>query len=397
MKIGILTYHSEINYGSTLQAFAMQEIYRELGHDPIIIDRYITPDNSLLLGPLARTGLRNRIRNFILGIFGVGTRSMIKRVKKTLAFHKKYLNKTPYSFYNCEDAPSDLGVDMISVGSDQIWNANLYSPLPYLLKWVDKKIPAISYAASIGMPQLSPRYLNDYKEGFARFKAISVREKQGVQLVKEMGFEATQVVDPTLLINPEIWEKFKGTKKTKRRKLICYTLSEDLLTLLPILEKFSKENNCDVVLFPDRYEKWDGLNAKGIANTLRLQKRLQKSPVKIYISAAIKEFLNEISTATWIVTNSYHALMFSVIYRKNVRIIVPSNTIRKGMHARMEEFSDSIITGPLMQNDIDCALLSCSRGESIHFNEEILNNRIEDSKMWLKQQLDEISNNISCQ
>lgn len=61
LKIGILTYHSEMNYGCTLQAFAMQEAYKELGQDPIIIDRYITPDNRLLLGHLTDTGLKTRL------------------------------------------------------------------------------------------------------------------------------------------------------------------------------------------------------------------------------------------------------------------------------------------------------------------------------------------------
>ena len=73
MTIGILTYHSEINYGCTLQAYAMQEAYKELGHEPIIINRFITPDNGLLLGPFSRKGLLGIIKNIVLSILGIGT------------------------------------------------------------------------------------------------------------------------------------------------------------------------------------------------------------------------------------------------------------------------------------------------------------------------------------
>lgn len=395
MKIGILTYHSEMNYGCTLQAFAMQEAYKELGHESIIIDRYITPNNYLLLGPLSRKGFKGFVKNIILCILGCGTISMIVRVLKTLQFHKKYMHKTPYSFCDWKDAPKSLGVDMISVGSDQIWNANLYSPVPYLLKNVPHTIPGISYAASIGMPELLPQYLQEYKDGFARFKAISIREKQGVKLVNDLGFVATQVVDPTLLVNPALWENFKSKKAYKRKRLLCYTLAEDLLELLPKLEKFSKDNDCDVIIFPDRYEKWYGFKPLNILKIQKLRLRLLKSPVKVYISAAIEDFMREISAATWIVTNSYHAMMFSVIYRRNVRIIIPSDKIRQGMHARMQEFAGTIIEGPLMQPGIIEALNSFKKGEKVIFNEEELKKRIDDSKVWLKTQLGKIENAVN--
>lgn len=395
MKIGILTYHSEMNYGCTLQAFAMQEAYRELGHEPVIIDRYITPTNALLLGPLSRKGFKGFIKNLILCILGVGSFSMIMRVVKTLRFHKRYMRKTAYSFYNWEDSPKDLGIDMISVGSDQIWNANLYSPVPYLLKNVPHNIPGISYAASIGMPELSYEYLQEYKDGFARFKAISVREKQGVRLVENLGFSATQVVDPTLLVSPTVWEKFKNKKTYRRKRLLCYTLAEDLQELLPKLEKFAKDNDCDVVIFPDRYEKWYGLTPVNILKTQKLKLRLFNSPVKVYISAAIEDFMREISAATWIVTNSYHAMMFSVIYRKNVRIIVPSDKVRQGMHARMQEFAGTIIEGPLMQPNVTEALESFEKGEIVSINEIELEDRIEKSRNWLKTQLEVIENDLN--
>ena len=98
------------------------------------------------------------------------------------------------------------------------------------------------------------------------------------------------------------------------------------------------------------------------------------------------------SAAEWIITNSYHALMFSVIYKRNVRIIVPTDSVRKGMHARMEEFADTIIEGPLMQSNIKSALQSLERGEVVRYNEEVLHGRIKESRNWLISQLKKIEN-----
>lgn len=387
LKVGILTYHSERNYGCTLQAYAMQEAYKELGQDPVIIDRYITPDNRLLLGPFTQMSLRSLLANFYYCIFTVGKFSNMLRTVKTLLFHKRYLNKTAYSFYDWEDAPDNLGVDMISVGSDQIWNANLYSPVPYLLKHTGTSIPGISYAASIGMPELMPKYLEEYKKGFARFKAISVREQQAVKLIEEIGYSAVKVVDPTLLVSEAVWKKFKNKKRHNRQRLLCYTIAEKLHDILPILEDFARRNNCDVILFPDRYEKYFGKSFSGIKEMLKLRRRFIKSPVKIFISAAIEDFMREISAADWIVTNSYHALMFSIIYDRNVRIIVPADKVRQQMHERMREFEGTVINGPLMQPDIETALHSFESGECTVINKAELDKRREFSRNWLREQL----------
>lgn len=146
-------------------------------------------------------------------------------------------------------------------------------------------------------------------------------------------------------------------------------------------------------MFPDRFEKYFCRSAKGIKELIRDKTRLFKSPVKIYISAAIKDFMREISAADWIVTNSYHALMFSIIYNRNVRVIVPTDNVRKEMHARMKEFEGSVIEGPLMQSDIQGALRSFEKGEKTTINLDELNRRRELSRQWLENQLRNIADN----
>lgn len=103
--------------------------------------------------------------------------------------------------------------------------------------------------------------------------------------------------------------------------------------------------------------------------------------------------MREISAADWIVTNSYHALMFSIIYNRNVRVIVPTDNVRKEMHARMKEFEGSVIEGPLMQSDIQGALQSFEKGEKTTINLDELNRRRKLSRQWLENQLRNIADN----
>ena len=369
----------------------MQKAYEALGFDAVIIDRYIVPGNRLLLESLAVKGFKARARDLWYSVYGVGRFSKIVRVLKTLRFHKKYLKKTAYSFYDWKDAPKDLGVDFISVGSDQIWNANLYSPVPYLLKDIPLKIPGIAYAASIGMSSLSSQYLEAYKEGFQRFLEIGVREEQAVRLVESVGAKATHVVDPTLLVDRSVWRPFVGTIKTGKRKLLCYTLAEDLFALLPVLEDFAKKQNCDVVLLLDRFERLFPCTLKGVCNFIRLKWRILRSPVKLFLSAGIEDFIREISTATWVVANSYHALMFATIFRKDVRILMPNDKVRKDMHARMAEFSGSVVRGPLMHESLVEALHSIANGDSISYDENVLAQKIAFSRDWLVQSTRRVS------
>jgi hypothetical protein len=116
--------------------------------------------------------------------------------------------------------------------------------------------------------------------------------------------------------------------------------------------------------------------------------RLLRSPVRIFASAGPVDFVREIKSASWIVSNSYHALMFSVIFRRQIRIMMPHDETRKGMHARMAEFSGTVVEGPLMQRSMEEALASIERGEEIGFNESALGKKIEDSRRWLNDALE---------
>jgi hypothetical protein len=387
MRVGILTFHSQINYGALLQAYAMQLIYRELGCEPVIIDRWLDPDGAVLSWR-GHKSLKEWIKDGLSLAYGIGVWSRYVRYWKTKRFLKRRLRLTSYHFHDWKDAPEDLGVDLISVGSDQVWNARLFPVAPYFLDGAPEWIPAIAYAASMGMPDIPETLHELYSKGVRRFRDVSVREKEGERLLAALGVRARQVADPTLLLSPSEWSRLVGDGRPEERKLLVYVLAEDVWEMLPAVESFAGRNSCSVVLLVEGFERRFGKSVGAVACFLRMKLRLLRSPVRIFASAGPVDFVREIKSASWIVSNSYHALMFSVIFRRQIRIMMPHDETRKGMHARMAEFSGTVVEGPLMQRSMEEALASIERGEEIGFNESALGKKIEDSRRWLNDALE---------
>ena len=385
MRIGVLTYHDEVNYGSLLQAYAMQTALSDLGHQVLIIDRWFQPKQERIYGILHVRSVRAWIKWLLKISWGTGTWSLFLRQWRSRRFIRKYLRLTPYSFHDCKNAPKDLGVDLLTVGSDQVWHPQA-QPQVYLLNEL-KQVPGIAYAASFGSNVIPSNKEQLFLEGFRNFKAIGIREKEGVAMAHLLGAtEAVHVVDPTILVNPERWREFIGgpIRKSRKKHIACYFLAEDFLELAEKLGRWAKKNNVVVDLFVQDFSipfsrfrpcgnKW-----------LKYWKCRLCLPINFRYAAGPVEFVRKIASADCVFTNSFHALMFSMIFKRNVRIVKPTASIRRGMAARMQEFSGTIIMGPLIMETLEDALVSYERGETVAYNEQELNRRRVESETWLK-------------
>lgn len=386
MKIGILTFHSQLNYGGILQCWALQTALKKMGHDVFVLDRWWDAENSLLENGYDTKRLMFWLKFVIRGAMGLGDVQHYRRVKRTKLFLSEYLNLSPYHFVDWGTFKSKEDVDVIVVGSDQVWHCGDYcDPSPYLLIGAPN-IPAISYAASFGMPNL-PEWMDTlrghedaalvYKEGLSRFHAISCREKEGVQICSELGFNADYVLDPTQLLDQKEWLASFNVElpahELNLRTLVCYFLSEDLYVALPVLNEFAIRNNWRVKVFlnsdfrlpvPSSHRR-----IKGWFSSLRWR----CSPrIKIMLSAGPKEFLTTIATADYVLSDSFHALMFSVVFERNVRIISPSIRMRSNMFSRIREISEHV-RGRLVVDSVREALES--------FENEV---RIDIDKAWFE-------------
>ena len=384
MKIGILTYHDEVNYGSLLQAYAMQTALRDLGHSPVIIDRWFQPDQKRIYGILHAHSVK-KWYHWLRGVFwGTGVWALFLRQYRSRSFIKRYLHLTPYCFHDCKDAPEDLGVDMITVGSDQVWHP-LAQPQVYLLTEL-KQVPGIAYAASFGTNVIPEDKAELYRNGFKNFKAIGIREREGVEMARRLGApNAAHVVDPTLLVNPDHWHDFiKPVKPSRKNRIVCYFLTEDYLAIAERLGKWAKKNHVVVDLFLQGFTIYCKKVFPEFQPWLKYWTIQLSYPLNFRYAAGPVEFVSKIAGADCVFTNSFHALMFSTIFRRNVRIVKPTAAIRKGMDARMKEFSGTMILGPLIMETLEDALLSYERGEQISYNTAEIDRRRKESENWLK-------------
>lgn len=402
MKVGILTFHSQLNYGGVLQCWALQTALEELGHQVVVIDRWHNAENFMLERGYNKWGCCHWLKFLIRSLLLLGDLNPWLRVRRTKRFIRKHLHLTPYHFVKWKDAPEDLGVDVIVVGSDQVWHCGDWGdPRVYLLDGAPQ-IPAMAYAASFGMTEI-PHYIAKvcpevevlpfYKAGLAKFKALSCRESEGVELCNELGFGAVHVVDPTLLVDYEGWRKLIPTRafgsKCRKQHLTCYFLSEDVNQSLPMLNGFAKQNNCNVDVFVDQGVSFPlpmPVSSRKVKQWLKGVWQKWFGRVKVRDSAGPLEFVSALASADWVVSDSFHALMFSTIFKKDVRILKPSTEGRRRMFSRIEEFT-SHMKGPVISDDITEALQSLSDGETVSCNTDWLNNWEKESFAFLQQGL----------
>lgn len=369
MRIGILTLHSQTNYGGVLQAYALQRTLESLGYEVVIIDRWMTEDDGFLKGIFSSCSIDAWVKFLGRSLIGCGDFSHLIRCRRTLRKMPVLLNRTDYGFYHWQDAPRDLGVDMLVVGSDQVWNPSLMgSEMAYLLKDAPS-MPAISVAASFGVGKLPKGLEEPYRKGLQRFRAISVREAEGAGIVEALGYKAEHVVDPVLLADRGIWSRFEATCDKKKRRLFCYLIHVPLGVAVGRLRRFAQDVDCEVDVFVGgpcvlpKDLKTFGLLVTGVPRA-KLASRIH-----VCTMATPDEFVRAVANADYVVTDSFHGLMFSIVYRKNVRILTPVDGKGVQSFARLSECAVKYFRDDILAVGLDAALKSLSEGREVRYEE----------------------------
>lgn len=197
-----------LNYGSVLQAYALQKYLIQRGHTVDLIQDYRTNKRALV----------EEKRN-------VGFRESYEQKRKAqkslIAFAKKYIHLTSMPYYSGKQFKLfPPKADCHIVGSDQVWQGE--APFRYL-NYVPEDKVKLSYAASFGKNYISKDMEDKIKPFLMRFDGISVREQTGVSIINNMGLQGIQSIDPTLLIEVEDYP-VKQTEEMKNIAL-CYFLN----------------------------------------------------------------------------------------------------------------------------------------------------------------------------
>ncbi|MBR1527306.1 MAG: polysaccharide pyruvyl transferase family protein [Prevotella sp.] len=278
MKISVLTFSKEINFGANLQCYALCKTLQNMGHKVDIIDIQLAPYSMSWYSAVFR----------------------IPRLWLFRQFRKQHLNIFTRHYNSVDELKHDCPKsDLYIVGSDQVWNPGItkrLDPLVYFFSFLPVDARRISYAASFGTETWqNPEITDDVKRLLSKFDAVSVREDNAVQICKEtFNVDATQVLDPTLLLTSydEICGQYDKRKETQ--ELLYYELGRYAETK-KILADFAEDNKLQAVYLCSN----------------RKYPRFKK---KQYVSVA--GWLNEIRYSRIVVTSSFHCMVFCLIFHK---------------------------------------------------------------------------------
>lgn len=298
MKIGIITFHCGINYGAILQAKALTYVLQKIGYECEIINYRLPHDLR------SQTKVFNKIQRLIdilINCFKLLHYSQLKKlVAKFKAFYDNNLPVSQKIYTSFEElSHADLDYDLFLCGSDQIWrpiNDTYIDPVFYLAFTEKTKI---SYAPSFGKTSV-PVDLEDKIKNYLRsFKAISLREKSGVEILKGLLHkEFPQVLDPTLLITKNEWVPFSHPDRM---------IKEDYI-LVFALQKNKLLNETTALMKKQTGYKTISISVDGINRVSNCDKTLY--------NVGPAEFLSLINNAKIVLTNSFHGTAFSIIFEK---------------------------------------------------------------------------------
>lgn len=329
MIIKTITCHDVYNYGASLQAYALQSHLISLGHDVQIIDykpEYLNrsynfwyiPKHSRYYKKCEQNVLFHFLFSLRLSLVTFRTYGRIKPFKK---FKEQYLKCTQTVYKNIEDLRMNSPEsDIYIAGSDQIWNTNLpngHDPAFYL-DFGESEIKRISYAASFAISKLQDSDKTEIAKYLSRLDAISVREKSGLSILRELRFNGTQVLDPVFLLSEDKWRSLASDVPiVKGNYILVYHLFSDNVEIENMAVKYAKLNNVKIVSINDK---------------------LPRAYADINISnAGPIEFVNLILHAHYVIADSFHATAFSTILSRPFSVFYKNSN-----SSRIEDLLQSI-------------------------------------------------------
>ncbi len=316
MKICTITCHDVYNVGASLQAYALQTYLKSLGHDVRIID--YKPD--YLSGHYRLDVVANPkydkpfVRQAYLLAKLPGRLRMLPRKKVFDDFTDKYLTLTKRYTSNAELAAEPPKADVYFAGSDQIWNPlfqNGKDPAFYL-NFVRQGVRA-SYAASFAVDEFPQELRAVTAKYLSKFDNIAVREASGLAVLKSLGIENAQtVLDPVFLLDKAHWEAMaKLPPKAEKPYLLVYDF-DNSTAVRAQAEKIAAER---------------GLKIYSIFNLPYAE--------RCFELCGPEEFLGLVRQADFVLSNSFHATAFSVIFEREFAVVERTEKI----NTRMRDFT----------------------------------------------------------
>lgn len=293
MKIVTVTSQKAYNYGAVLQTYALHKTLLSLGYENLLLDHAMATDAK------KKRTVKVALRDFILW----SLRTLHK--KKHRQFRENFHNflsehiASTEAYHSVEEILNNPPqADLYLTGSDQVFAlGNQMVPIRYLA-FGDTKVPRVSYAASLGSYKMKEEELAYVKERLACFSKISIREKQGSEyLHSAIGIESSVNIDPVFLLSEEEWNKLLPEKNRANGEYILVFPMLNNKNLQSVIDYVKKETGLPVISVQTKFVK-----------TVKADKYLYDT--------SVPEFLSLIKNASAVITTSFHATSFSIIFRR---------------------------------------------------------------------------------
>lgn len=332
-KICIVTVYNACNYGSFLQAYALQEVLKDNNYKTYFINMPVEHDKIICSDSKSEDYSEYENKKYI----------------KLVEDQKKFevIDKVDSSYVSCV------------VGSDTVWNLfdKTYSNIPYFTgKGLEECKNIISYAASVGPAKLEKLFLLKFPRllEIRSFNHIAVRDEKTEKLVKILRKKPVRVLDPTFLKD---LEEIKPQEKIDKPYILVYTygLSDEKVEAI---KKYAKENNLTIIATGSLC-KWADMN----------------------IAVGSFEWLWLVKNAECVITTTFHGSIFSIKYNKNFAVLIENSS---KINSLLKEFK---LSDRICNEDTLIETLK----STIDYTEinKIMDERIQASKKYLLESVGE--------
>ena len=310
IKAGILTFHRADNYGALLQTKALLQVLLDKGLDAEIIDyrcAAIENDYTIPLFPVFSFHFIHWLRRLMINIYKAPRKR--SKAEKCRKFRDNSLKMTTSVYSEADRKKIISDYQLIITGSDQIWNPKLTYGKDdwYAFETKDNRGAVIvSYGASVGDLYYFMEYFDIYRSALQNYDLISVREEKTKEfLEKRLNRSVYRVIDPTLLLSISYWNELCKFNKWSKENYIFYYDVEYNQDACYVAKNIAKQYNLRLLHYNA------SLHDKG----------------SIYIEGGgPEEFLGLIKKAQYVITSSFHATVFSILFKKNFFVIPHPST-----------------------------------------------------------------------
>ena len=304
-KVANITLHAINNYGSVFQALATEHLFEQLDCKVETID-YVRENANIdtIRKIVTCKSVGNILKLKMLVQHFMPIANKRKEVLDVFREKNLHLSKTQY---RCDKDLLDNvpEADIYCTGSDQTWNIICQGeiPLPFFLHFVPDDKKKIAFSASFGIDHLPDKDKLEVKRLLKRYDSISVRESSGVAILKDLGLDGTQVLDPTIAVGTEFWNKLAAPRMFDDDYLLTYQLNRNSV-FTKYMKEYAKKNNLMIV-------------------QVRSYKDTELDNGICLTAPRPEELLSLFKYSNKVLTDSFHATAFCMMFHCNFMNIYP--------------------------------------------------------------------------